>query len=159
MADDFYLWFALIRPLIVFARKFLFSLSTHDIQYFLSRHKSNEILKVQKIRAAKSIVENYTLSQKGYTRRQKLDDFMKYDTEMGLDHTCAKKTWLVFICLFTNRKCSDLLPLFHVKGDENMSYVFWGIKNAETLGRRFRHLSLRWKKISSHLELRFVSQW
>ena len=90
MADDFYLWFALIRPLIVFARKFLFSLSTHDIQYFLSRHKSNEILKVQKIRAAKSIVENYTLSQKGYTRRQKLDDFMKYDTEMGLDHTYAK---------------------------------------------------------------------
>ena len=91
VADDFYLWFALIRPLIVFARKFLFSLSTHDIQYFLSRHKSNEILKVQKIRAAKSIVENYTLSQKGYTRRQKLDDFMKYDTEMGLDHTCTKK--------------------------------------------------------------------
>ena len=47
--------------------------------------------KFKKIRAAKSIVENYTLSQKGYTRRQKLDDFMKYDTEMGLDHTCAKK--------------------------------------------------------------------
>ena len=100
MADDFYLWFALIRPLIVFARKFLFSLSTHDIQYFLSRHKSNEILKVQKIRAAKSIVENYTLSQKGYTRRQKLDDFMKYDTEMGLDHTYAKKNMTSFHLAF-----------------------------------------------------------
>ena len=71
---------------------------------------------------------------------------VRYGNGFG-SHLRKKKTWLDFICLFTNRKRSDLLPLFHVKGDENMSYVFWGIKNAETLGRRFRHLSLRWKKI------------
>ena len=129
---SFYPWFS--RP--------------HDIQYFLSRHKSNEILKVQKIRAAKSIVENYTLSQKRVYTSSKTRWLyeVRYGNGFG-SHLRKKKTWLDFICLFTNRKRSDLLPLFHVKGDENMSYVFWGIKNAETLGRRFRHLSLRWKKI------------